>query len=210
MEKMALGDFENGQGWYLYANPDDAGGTTEPAAGANIAAAEITCPTGGLCGASSFAMHVSGGGFTSYGPSLSNDWVYESEEMTVVGEPLDGSTFTGIAFWTRKGDSAGAAPTLRMIVNDVSTHAQGGVCDPEAAPGSGGEASEACWDGWMTERAVPSTWTLVKVPFSALAQGGFGKTAEAIDTSKIYGVTFQMPNMADFDFWIDDVSFYKE
>ncbi len=33
---------------------------------------------------------MSGGGFTSYGPSLSNDWVYE-QEMMVVGEPQDAS-----------------------------------------------------------------------------------------------------------------------
>ncbi len=210
MEKMALADFENGMGWYLFANPADTEAITEPAAGGNIPAAEITCPSSGLCGSSSFAMHVSGSGFTEYGPSLSNDWVYQDDMMMVVGEPLDASAYTGVAFWARKGDTAGAAPTLRLIVNDVNTHAQGGVCDPEAAPGSGGEASEACWDGWMTERAMPSSWTLIKVPFSVLAQGGFGKPAEAIDTSKIYGITFQMPNMADFDFWIDDVAFYAE
>ena len=209
MEKMALADFENGTGWFLFANPDDTGAMTEPAAGANIPAAEITCPSSGLCASSIFAMHVTGSGFTSYGPSLSNDWVYESE-MMVVGEPLDASAYTGVAFWARKGDTAGAAPTLRLIVNDVNTHAQGGVCDPEALPSAAGEPSEACWDGWMTERAMPSKWTLIKIPFSVLAQGGFGKPAEAIDTTKIYGLTFQMPNMADFDFWIDDVSFYAE
>jgi hypothetical protein len=118
--------------------------------------------------------------------------------------------FSGIAFWARKGDTPGAAPTLRLIVNDITSHELGGVCNPASAPGAGGEASDACWDGWMTERALPSIWTLIKVPFAALKQGGFGQAGEAIQPDKLYGLTFQMPNMATFDFWIDDVVFYKE
>ncbi|HVY26437.1 MAG TPA: hypothetical protein VHB79_07775 [Polyangiaceae bacterium] len=208
---MPISDFEAGKGWYLFANVDDKGGKTTPAAGDNIMAEEIKCPAGGRCGMSSFAQHVSGGGFTSYGPSLSQDFLYkDSKTEMVVGMPMDASMYTGVMFWARKGDTAGAAPTLRLIVNDVSTHELGGVCDPKAAPGSGGEMSDACWDGWMTERALPSTWTLVKVPFSVLKQGGFGKKGEKIQPDKLYGLTFQMPNMATFDFWIDDVAFYKE
>lgn len=208
---MPISDFEAGKGWYLFANVDDKAGKTMPAAGDNIMAEEIKCPAGGRCGMSSFAQHVSGGGFTSYGPSLSNDFLYkDAKTEMVVGMPMDASTYTGVMFWARKGETAGAAPTLRLIVNDVSTHELGGVCDPKAAPGSGGEASDACWDGWMTERALPSTWTLVKVPFSVLKQGGFGKKGEKIQPDKLYGLTFQMPNMATFDFWIDDVAFYKE
>jgi hypothetical protein len=154
---------------------------------------------------------VSGKGFTSYGPSLSSDFVYKDGTTgMLVGEPKDGSMYTGVAFWARKGDTAGAAPTLRLIVNDVTSHELGGFCDPKAAPGAGGKESDACWDGWMTERALASTWTLVKVPFAALKQGGFGKKGEAIQPDKLYGLTFQMPNMATFDFWIDDVVFYKE
>jgi hypothetical protein len=206
-----ISDFEAGKGWFLFANADDAGGSTVPAAGDNIMAAEITCPTGGRCGSSSFAQHVTGKGFTSYGPSLSSDFVYkDGTSGMLVGEAKDESMFTGVAFWARKGDTAGAAPTLRLIVNDVTSHELGGVCDPKAAPGAGGKASDACWDGWMTERALPSTWTLIKVPFAAMKQGGFGKKGEAIQPAKLYGLTFQMPNMATFDFWIDDVVFYKE
>jgi hypothetical protein len=174
-------------------------------------AEEIACPLGGRCGMSNFAQHVSGGGFTTYGPSLSNDFLYkDAMTMMVVGVPMDASMYTGIMFWARKGDKAGAAPTLRLIVNDVTTHELGGVCDPKAAPGSGGMKSNACWDGWMTEKALPSTWTLVKVPFTVLKQGGFGMKGDAIQPDKLYGLTFQMPNMATFDFWIDDVAFYKE
>jgi hypothetical protein len=211
METTPISDFETGQGWFLFANPDDAGGSTMPVAGANIMAEEIMCPLGGRCGNSSFAQHVSGKGFTSYGPSLSSDFVYkDGMSGELVGEAQDASMYTGIAFWARKGDTAGAAPTLRLIVNDVTSHELGGVCNPASAPGAGGVASDACWDGWMTERALPSTWTLIKVPFTALKQGGFGMQGEAIQPDKLYGLTFQMPNMATFDFWIDDVVFYKE
>jgi hypothetical protein len=208
---MPISDFEAGKGWFLFANADDKTGKTTPAAGDNISAEEITCPAGGRCGASSFAQHVSGGGFTSYGPSLSQDFIYkDGMTMMPVGMPMDASKFTGVMFWARKGETAGAAATLRLIVNDVTTHELGGVCDPAAKPTSGGAEGDACWDGWMTERAMPSTWTLVKVPFTVLKQGGFGKKGEAIKPDQLYGLTFQMPNMAAFDFWIDDVSFYKE
>lgn len=208
LNRTMIDNFENGHGWYLFANPDDPAGHTDPKAGANIAAVEISCPAGGVCGSSLFAMHVSGGDYSSYGPSLSSDYVYQdSTTKALVGAPKDASSFTGIAFWARKGDTANAAPNLRLIVNDVTTHPLGGICDATASPGTG---SAACWDGWMSERAIPSSWSLIKIPFADLAQSGFGKQGTAIQTDKIYGLTFQMPAQATFDFWIDDVAYYKE
>ena len=203
-----VSDFESGNGWFLFA-PDDKGATSNPPAGDNVPISQILCPTNGRCG-SNFAMHVTGSGYTSYGPSLSQDYVYKDADAGLVGMPQDFSMYTGVMYWARRGDTAAAAPTLRLIVNDVNTHALGGVCDPTAATGSSTKPSNACFDGWMAEKAIPTVWTLVKLPFSVLKQGGFGKMETAIVPSKIYGLTFQMPNMATFDFWIDDVSFYKE
>lgn len=203
---MSVSDFESGNGWFLFA-PDDPGAKTDPPAGSNVPIAQILCPANGRCG-SDFAMHVTGSGFTSYGPSLSQDYVYQGDGG-LVGMPQDFSEYTGVMYWARKGDTASAAPTLRLIVNDVNTHALGGVCDPTAKTGSASMPSNACFDGWMAEKAIPTVWTLVKLPFSVLKQGGFGKAEPAIAKDKIYGLTFQMPNMAAWDFWIDDISFYK-
>lgn len=204
---LSVSDFEGGQGWFLFKNPADLGGTTTPAAGTNITPDQLLCPVGGRCGVSSYAMHLTGMGFTSYGPSLSNDFYYKDmgTGMTV-GQPQDASMYLGVAFWARLGDTLGVSPTLRVIVNDVTSHELGGVCDPLAAPGMG---SAACWNGWMTETPLTTKWALFKVPFSTLKQGDFGKLGTAIQPDKLYGLTFQMPAGASFDFWIDDVAFYK-
>jgi hypothetical protein len=204
---LPVADFDVDMGWWLFANPDDPAGTTTPEAGANVATEEISCPTSGVCGASVLAMHVQGGGFTTYGPSLSHDFVYPDASGTgYTGEPVDASTYSGIMFWARRGDGMGLAPTIGITVNDVSSHPAGEVCDAMATPGAMG--SEACFDGWWAQKPLTAKWTLVKIPFAMLKQQGFGKEVEALQPDKIYGISFNLP-MQKFDFWISDVSFYK-
>lgn len=206
LDTLPFADFDIDMGWWLFANPDDPDGSTTPAAGANIGTEEITCPATGLCSTSVLAMHVSGGGFTTYGPTLSHDLVYPAEDEGYTGTPIDASEYTGVMFWARKGDMQGLSPAIGITINDASSHPAGGYCDAEATPKPG---SDACFDGWFAQKPVTSKWTLVKIPFSSLKQQGFGKEAMAFDPATVHGITLNLP-MQNFEFWIGDVAFYKE
>lgn len=207
---LPFADFGSEQGFYLFANADDPMGTTTPEAGLNLVPEEIVCPAGGLCGgAAAYAMHVSGGGFTTYGPSLSKDHVYPSTATpgTYEGMAQDVSTYTGIQFWARKGSATGN-PQIGVTLNDDTSSPAAGLCDETATPGAAG--SKACFDGFYAKVSATSSWKLYKIPFSMLKQQGFGnKAADGMfHADKLHGVSFNLP-MQTFDLWIGNVSFYQ-
>jgi len=213
-----VSDFEDGSGWSLFANPDDVSGMTTPSVGSNTGSTAIQCPSSGRCGTSHMGLHVTGSGFNTYGPVLTHDYAYSDGNGGTSGTVEDVSAYAGILLWARRGETANANATLRVILNDVTSSPGGQVCDaaakagqnvPAADGGTEVTTSDACWDGWMSETSVPTAWTLVKIPFSALKQGGWGKVGAKFMPDQLYGLTFQMPSHASFDFWIDDVAFYK-
>jgi len=206
---LPFADFGSDQGFYLFANAADAMGMTTPEAGVNLVPEEIVCPAGGLCGGSAaYAMHVSGGGFTTYGPSLSKDHVYPSSTMpgTFEGMPQDVSTYTGVQFWARKGSATGN-PQIGITLNDDTSSPAAGLCDEAATPGVA--MSTACFDGFYAKISATSSWKLYKIPFSMLKQQGFGnKSADGMfHPDKLHGISFNLP-MQTFDLWIGNVAFY--
>ena len=67
---------------------------------------------------------------------------------------------------------------------------------------------ERCGDVWLSYVNLSLDWDLYYVPFSELRQGGYGKTAPALDLTAIYGVTLGY-GAGWTDYWIDDVRFYR-
>jgi hypothetical protein len=67
---------------------------------------------------------------------------------------------------------------------------------------------ERCGDVWLSYVNLSLDWELYYVPFSELRQGGYGKTAPALDLAAIYGVTLGY-GAGWTDYWIDDVRFYR-
>lgn len=207
---LPFASFDTETGFWLFANEEDAMGMTEPMPGANVVPEEILCPTSGLCGGTvTYAMHVSGGGYTTYGPSLSKDNVFPSTAMpgTFDGMPMDVSTYTGIQFWSRKGN-AGSNAQIGITLNDDTSAPAAGLCDEAAIAGT--PMSKACFDGFYAKVSATSSWKLHRIPFSMLKQQGFGNvSADAMfHPDKLYGVSFNLP-MSTFDLWIGNVAFYK-
>jgi len=115
--------------------------------------------------------------------------------MTEPKGPYDASSYDGVSFVARR--SAGSTPYLRFKIPDANTDPDGKICTE-------------CYNDFGIPFQVTEEWTRYEVKFSELAQeADWGQPRPAaIDRSKIYEMQWQVavPN-ADFDVWIDDVTF---
>ena len=146
---------------------------------------------------SEFGMRMTGQGFTNWGAVLSAGFKYEDGLKTI-----DASAFRGVMFWARVGETHNSP--VRVQFQDSNTQPEGGMCNPE--PGSADE----CYNGWGVEVIPISTqWRLYKLDFSRMTQRDFGYRADAIDTTALYGMEWNVQPNTVFDLWIDDVWFYE-
>jgi hypothetical protein len=111
--------------------------------------------------------------------------------------PIDARGFSGIRFWA-KGPG-----TIRVAVATVVTTAleHGGTC------------RALCYDNHQTNVELSRAWATYEVPFGELVQLGYG-TPVQLDPSQILDVTWGPVDSTGFggqcfDFWIDDVAFYR-
>jgi hypothetical protein len=179
-------------GWWS-AGDDTAGATIVPALG-EPALPELI--PGGRCG-SQYAMRVTGQGFADWGAVLGVNLAYDSSG----GVFYDGSAYEGISFWARIGDTS--TNTMRFAVSDQNSEPKGGKCVEDGGVG------KECFDSFgVTINALDTTWKHYEVPFSGLSQRNFGLPADALDTSTLYVVGFNVEPNSVFDLWVDDVAFY--
>ncbi|MGC4095012.1 MAG: hypothetical protein QM756_45260 [Polyangiaceae bacterium] len=52
-------------------------------------------------------------------------------------------------------------------------------------------------------------WSYVVIPFATLSQKGFGFPSAAFESNKLKKFQFLM-NFGNWDYWIDDISFYRK
>jgi hypothetical protein len=195
--------------FYYFANPDDPEGHTDvvpEGSDPNTSAlAEVgRCP--GTAAASVYALHVQGGGYVSYGPNIG--WTIAESAL----DALDVSAESGIAFWARTDAASGQ--TLELVVNDVYTYP---VAEPELrhceletadyVPPLGAR----CWNGGKSLRVLSQDWRLYTVDFSELVQDTWGTQSPGgtPDLGQVLSVEFHLPVIADFDLWLDDISFFR-
>ncbi len=171
-----------GRGGYLYTFKDDRGTTVAPTG-------EFSMAAGGALG-SRRAMRFRG--------KLADvDGVYAGlgASLTEPKGPYDASRYSGIAFYARR--SASSASAIRLKLPDVNTDPEGGVCSE-------------CYNDFGVDFQVTEEWTRFEVSFADLYQGaGWGAPRpDALDPAKLYSVQWQVATRgAEFDIWIDDVSF---
>lgn len=169
--------------------------------------AETTPPTdqappaerilGGRCG-SEYAMRITGSGFRDWGAVMSATFRFTDDV-----QPFDASSYRGVKFWARVGEDNDSA--IRAQFQDSSSHLNGGVCNPD--PGTPDE----CYNGFgahLTE--ISEEWQEFTLEFSALTQrDGWGYRADAVDSSAIYDLEWNLDPNRTFDLWIDDIWFYE-
>lgn len=132
----------------------------------------------------------------------------------IVGFPFapafDARGYDGVAFWGRV--KWGSRSTVRASVLDPETDAT--FVDPDTGDARcDGESdldeySDAC-DAFGAYAVMTGDWQLFKVPFAEMRQRGYGHVAPYLDVGALLQISIEY-GMGEWDFWIDDIAFYKE
>ncbi|MGC4086618.1 MAG: hypothetical protein QM756_01735 [Polyangiaceae bacterium] len=196
-----LDDLEDGNGaiarvgkrngsWWV--STDGTAGTITPPADQPPIPEKIL---GGRCG-SKLAIRLTGSGFTNWGAVMSVGMAYSSQP-----DPVDLSAFKGLMLWARVGEQNTSA--IRAQFQDSQTQPEGGICTNDMV------SSEQCYDGFGTTLTpIDTNWRLYKLDFSRMAQRDFGHHGDALDTTAIYDLEFNLEPNSTFDLWVDDLYFY--
>lgn len=200
---LLIDDLEDGNGnagvilgqpntWWVAS---DGSGTIAPPA--NAVPSPQSIPGGRST--SKRAMRLTGGGFATWGADVSVGMAEDGPH----GPFMDAGELSGIRFWARTGDTNESS--LRFQIQDRQTQPAGGVCDPNP------DSEERCYNGFGTSlEPLDTEWRFYELSFSGLSQReGWGYRAESVDASAIRNVEWLVEGGSSFDFWIDDVSFYR-
>lgn len=168
--------------WYAY--DDGSAGTSNPAAGDGF------LPTAGGPNGSTYAAHIVGSGFSTWGAGMGFDL---DNSGGLIKHTFDASGYTGVAFQAR------GAGTIQFKVQTgaVVPTAEGGTCN----------AGGSCNDSYATMVVLTPTWQQHVIPFAMLSQAGWGQAA-AWDPATLMGLQWEAPMGAPFEIVIDDVGFY--
>ena len=189
LELSPLEDFELGvvSGYYVSSDGSE-GSVVEPAPGSTTLPA--TPIEGGRCGVSTAAFRLTGTGLVHWGMSFGTNFP---------GGPIDLQKSAGIAFWARRGPTAGRS--LFFAVSDPYTDQGAGHCSSDSA-----EMTDKC-DPYGTGIGLSEQWRFFQVPWAALRQRGFGRPTQALLVDQIVGLNWSV-EAGDWEVWIDDVSVY--
>jgi hypothetical protein len=179
--------------WFVLNDGSD-GGVQVPAMGAPF---DMTAIPGGR-GASAYAAHTSGQGFTTWSP-LVGFWL--NKAPSAFKQLYDASRYNAITFWARTSasDAAKFSASVRVQFPDRDTDPDGQVCTADGSLG--------CSDHYGRNVVLTSDWVKYTIRFSQLQQAGFGQPAGGFDAAHMYGVEFQFALGSAFDCWIDDIAF---
>lgn len=182
--------------WFSY---DDMSGMQLPAPG-GACLPELF--GGGGAPGSTRAMHTTGTQFTSWGAGIGFDLNHPGAAPR---QPYDASQFAGIVFWARSLHPLPVPPLQVRILEPATVPlSEGGTCE---APDGG----LACGDSHSTSVVLTGEWKLYQLDFSSFKQVGWGVKVQPpeLDPSALLAVQLAVESTPDFDYWIDDVSFYQ-
>jgi hypothetical protein len=200
-----IDDFEDGNArlpaingrqsdWWI-STDETPNGTVTPPPGAAPPERII----GGRC-ESLYAQRYSGQGFDTWGTVMSVSLRYEEGTGDAA---QDLSAFRGLRFWARVGELNTAK--MRVGIHDVSTHPNGGICDPDSL-----DVGTQCYDSFGSDISpLGKGWQEYAIHFDRLEQRDFGVPGYEIDTSKVYQIDFTAPQGTIFDFWVDDIWLFE-
>jgi hypothetical protein len=208
----SLDDFESSgvASFSYYANPDDPSGktiTNPPGSDPNVAGlTEVDrCP--GTPQASAYALHLSGGGYVTYGPNLGYTIGTTSDKAH------DYSNESGVSFWA-KTDST-EPQILTLTLNDIYTFPVDDVAarhcvlaTPDTPPPAAGTG---CWNGGTTTRTLSNNWRLYTADFSEFTEATWGAQSPGgrPDLKHLLTIEFHFPIQDSFDLWIDDIGLFQ-
>jgi Carbohydrate binding domain (family 11) len=167
---------------HIYTVADSLGSTVSPAVGTFTTSSP---------GHSGLGAHITG----HVANSNSSPYAGVNLDFTYPRATYNASRYLGFTFYAKKG-SGSANSALRVNVPDHNTDAAGGVCT-------------SCGFDFGTGVTLSTSWTKYTVLFASLTQQTGGSPRPlAIDATQLYGIKFLAESKnANYDFWIDDVTF---
>lgn len=136
------------------------------------------------------SAHLTSAGVPPYGASWTASMLAPFGSAT----PYNGSAYSGFSFWVARGVSATPPFEMPIGVNTTDT-ANNGTC-------------VRCGDYYAIRKRIPltRTWTRWFVPFSDLAQYGFGDPLVPLAKERLVSLII-WPEPQQVDIWIDDIRF---
>jgi hypothetical protein len=158
---------------------------------------KVVTPEKGGANGSQFAMHTSGMGYTfaGLGFGLNNS---DSTPESAQSKAYDASAWSGLVFMAKAGSTGTASLRVEARMRDFVPTDRGGTC------------TDGCWNvyGFSVTAPLSTTWQEIRVPFSSMKRET--GTTPAFDAKQLMTISFKHTGNSDhFDFWIDDVRFYK-
>lgn len=140
---------------------------------------------------SSYGIRFAGSGFSDWGAALSFEL---KPRVAGAATTFDASVYKGLAFWARASNTS---HTISIAVIDANTDAEFQTCT-------------RCWDYHQLTLPLTPEWALYKVRFDELRQVGYGVPQRTyLDAKAVWAVRFATLANQVFDFWIDDVAFFR-
>ena len=175
--------------WYTY-NDATAAAMQVPKQGD-----PFTMTAGGRDG-TGYAANTNGGGFTVWGAGYGFNLKDSGNDAGGSNKSVyDASAYSGITFWAKAGATSDKA--LRVNVSNKETDPAGAICAP----------MDKCNDHYGSPLTLTAEWAKYTLPFSKMAQSGWGQSVAKFDVSTLYAVQFQVGKNTTFDISIDEVGF---
>jgi hypothetical protein len=202
--------------------------STKPCAAEAASAGELTGELGGSvytgvlatfaaplpkgCSLGERGAHLRAEGLYNWGGQLYRDFSQS---------PVDASGYDGIAFWAKLGQE-GLGRSVFIAFEDKYTREDSyKLTDKDGNPvidEETGQQKSYCTDSSVdTEKCdrfgagvgLEEAWRYIKVPFSSVQQRGYGRASDHLHTEELLGIAVYF-DVGDWDFWMDEISFYKE
>jgi hypothetical protein len=176
--------------WYVVSD-----GTTSGTVGPTMTIAALASAELRPGGTGTAALHLTATGFSDWGAGVGADMVNQMGKKA----PYDVSAYTAIRFYAKIG--SGASSTVKVLLPNIYSDADGGKCDDT-------DAKKRCGDHlFKSVSGLKTTWDLYEVKFSELTQQAFGLPQTSFDPSGVYSVQFTLANKLGIDLWLDDITF---
>ncbi len=151
-------------------------------------------------GSASGVLKITGGKFKEYsGVGVQLRWEEDGDVACV----FDASYYDGISLWLKgHPERVNAEPGVRIALQTPSTRpiAEGGTC-PE---------TDVCYDSYGFDVDLPETWQELRLPFHDASQQGWGSYAGDFQPGELFAIEFRFPTNAEYEVWMDDLSFYRD
>jgi hypothetical protein len=159
--------------------------------------------------ASARAAHTTGNGFTVWGGGISAG-LNKSLEANSIAAPYDASAYRALTFWLK----AAPGTTLAVGFQTASTipASEGGHCVESCTNPTPGGCTPDCYNPFRKVITIANTddgsWKQPIISLNATDLTQWKVTGQTFDPKELISIFFSAAYPpANFEFWIDDVSF---